>query len=42
VSSISLFFAVDASVVKADASKQKHHDDDDDWSYVGVFTQLRQ
>jgi IS5 family transposase len=24
-------FAVDASVVKADASKQKHHDDDDDW-----------
>jgi hypothetical protein len=26
-------FAVDASVVKADASKQKHHeDDDDDWS----------
>lgn len=23
-------FAVDASVVKADASKQKHHDDDDD------------
>ncbi len=25
-------FAVDASVVKADASKQKHHHDDDDWS----------
>ena len=24
-------FAVDASVVKADASKQKHHEDDDDW-----------
>jgi transposase len=24
-------FAVDASVVKADASTQKHHDDDDDW-----------
>ena len=24
-------FAVDASVVKADASRQKHHDDDDDW-----------
>jgi transposase len=24
-------FAVDASVVKADASKQKHHDHDDDW-----------
>jgi transposase len=24
-------FTVDASVVKADASKQKHHDDDDDW-----------
>jgi transposase len=24
-------FAVDASVVKADASKQKHHDDADDW-----------
>jgi Transposase domain (DUF772) len=24
-------FAVDASVVKADASKQKHHHDDDDW-----------
>jgi len=24
-------FAVDASVVKADANKQKHHDDDDDW-----------
>ena len=24
-------FAVDASVVKADASKQRHHDDDDDW-----------
>lgn len=24
-------FAVDASVVKADASKQKHHDNDDDW-----------
>jgi len=24
-------FAVYASVVKADASKQKHHDDDDDW-----------
>ena len=24
-------FAVDASVVKADASRQKHHDDDD-WS----------
>jgi transposase len=24
-------FAVDASVVKADASKQTHHDDDDDW-----------
>lgn len=25
-------FAVDASVVKADASRQKHHDDDDNWS----------
>ena len=25
-------FAVDASVVKADASKQKHHGDDDDWN----------
>ncbi len=24
-------FAVDASVVKADASRQKHHEDDDDW-----------
>ena len=24
-------FAVDASVVKADASRQQHHDDDDDW-----------
>ena len=24
-------FTVDASVVKADASKQKHHEDDDDW-----------
>jgi transposase len=24
-------FAVDASVVKADASRQKHRDDDDDW-----------
>jgi hypothetical protein len=24
-------FTVDASVVKADASKQRHHDDDDDW-----------
>ena len=24
-------FAVDASVVKADASRQRHHDDDDDW-----------
>ena len=24
-------FAVDASVVKADASGQRHHDDDDDW-----------
>jgi transposase len=24
-------FAVDASVVKADASRQKHHKDDDDW-----------
>ena len=25
-------FAVDASVVKADASRQRHHEDDDDWS----------
>lgn len=25
-------FAVDASVVKADASRQRHHDDDDDWN----------
>lgn len=24
-------FAVDASVVKADASRQRHHEDDDDW-----------
>ena len=24
-------FAVDASVVKADASQQRHHEDDDDW-----------
>lgn len=24
-------FAVDASVVKADASRQRHHDDDDNW-----------
>ncbi len=24
-------FAVDASVVKADAGRQRHHDDDDDW-----------
>jgi len=24
-------FAVDASVVKADASRQRHHNDDDDW-----------
>jgi transposase len=24
-------FAVDASVVKADARRQKHHQDDDDW-----------
>ncbi len=24
-------FTVDASVVKADANRQKHHDDDDDW-----------
>ncbi len=24
-------FAIDASVVKADASRQRHHDDDDDW-----------
>ncbi len=25
-------FAIDASVVKADASRQRHRDDDDDWS----------
>jgi hypothetical protein len=25
-------FAVDASIVKADASRQRHHEDDDDWS----------
>jgi len=24
-------FAVDASIVKADASRQRHHEDDDDW-----------
>lgn len=28
-------FAVDASVVKADASRQRHHEDDDDWSGGG-------
>ena len=28
-------FAVDASVVKADASRQHHHDDDDDWGGGG-------
>jgi transposase len=28
-------FAVDASVVKADASRQRHHDDDDDWGGGG-------
>jgi transposase len=28
-------FAVDASVVKADASRQRHHDDDDDWGDGG-------
>jgi transposase len=40
-------FAVDASVVKADASRQKHHDDDDDWGggsraiqeYLGALTE---
>ena len=25
-------FAVDASVVKADASRQRHHEDDDEYS----------
>jgi len=29
-------FAVDASVVKADASRQRHHDDDDDWGSGGT------
>jgi transposase len=28
-------FAVDASVVKADASRQRHHEDDDDWGGGG-------
>jgi transposase len=28
-------FAVDASVVKADASRQRHHQDDDDWNGGG-------
>ena len=28
-------FAVDASIVKADASRQRHHEDDDDWGSGG-------
>lgn len=30
-------FAVDASVVKADASKQRHKEDDDDWGGSGSY-----
>lgn len=29
-------FAVDASIVRADASRQKHHEDDDDWRGGGT------
>lgn len=32
-------FAVDASVVKADASRQRHHDDDDDWGGGRAITE---
>ena len=35
-------FAVDASVVKADANRQRHHEDDDDWGSGGGSRAVRE
>lgn len=35
-------FAVDASVVKADANRQRHHEDDDDWGSGGSSRAVRE
>ncbi len=35
-------FAVDASIVKADASRQRHHEDDDDWGSGGGTRAVRE
>ena len=35
-------FAVDASIVKADASRQRHHEDDDDWGSGGGSRAIRE
>lgn len=35
-------FAVDASIVKADASRQRHHKDDDDWGSGGGSRAVRE
>jgi hypothetical protein len=35
-------FAVDASIVKADVSRQRHHEDDDDWGSGGGTRAVRE
>jgi|TARA_B100000315_G_scaffold205149_1_gene198805 transposase len=35
-------FAVDASIIKADASRQRHHEDDDDWGDGGGTRAVRE